>query len=104
MSVVKISQDSFKQEISSGVVLVDFYADWCGPCKMIAPVLEQLAEEFVGKVKIGKVDVDQAPLISQQFNIFSIPTLILFKDGEKIDEVAGFQSKDMLIKLIQKAL
>lgn len=104
MSVIHINQDNFKDEVATGVVLVDFYATWCGPCKMIAPVLDQLAQEFEGKAKIVKIDVDESPAIAEQYSIMSIPTLILFKDGETVDQVAGFQSKEMLVKLLEKAL
>lgn len=86
------------------VVLVDFSAEWCGPCKMIAPVLEQLSKEMEGKVKIITVDVDQEQALASQYNVMSIPTLLLFKDGAVLGQVVGFQSKPMLEKFIQRAL
>ena len=86
----------FDATTKKGVVLVDFSAEWCGPCKMIAPVLEQLSE-------IIKVDVDVEQQLAQKYNVMSIPTLLLFKDGNVIGQVVGFQSKAMLEKFIQRA-
>ena len=99
-----VTKNEYDNEIKEGVVLVDFFANWCGPCKMIAPVLEQLAPEFEGKAKIIKVDVDSEPSIAQRYGIMSIPTLILFKDGQVFKTVVGFQSKQMLQDLIKSAL
>jgi thioredoxin 1 len=84
-----ITDETFDAEIKQGVCLVDFYADWCGPCRMIAPVLEKLSKEFDGKVKIFKINVDQNQLIASKFGIRSIPTLIAFKDGKKVDIKMG---------------
>lgn len=86
------------------VVLVDFSAEWCGPCKMIAPVLDQLSKEYEGRVKIITVDVDQEQHLAGRYNVMSIPTLLLFKDGKVIGQVVGFQSKPMLEKFIQRGL
>lgn len=102
MQVVNSSE--FKNAVKSGVTLVDFYADWCGPCKMIAPVLEQLSTEFEGKAHIVKLDVDASPDIAQSFGVMSIPTLIVFKDGEAVSKVVGFQQKAQLAALINRAL
>jgi len=102
MQVVKSLE--FKNAVKSGVTLVDFYADWCGPCKMIAPVLEQLSTEFEGKAHIIKLDVDASPDIAQSFGVMSIPTLIVFKDGEVVGKVVGFQQKAQLADLINRAL
>ena len=99
-----VTKNEYDNEIKEGVVLVDFFAEWCGPCKMISPVLEQLAPEFEGKAKIIKVDVDAEPSIAQRYGIMSIPTLILFKDGQVFKTVVGFQSKQMLEELIKSAL
>ncbi len=101
MAIVDVSDQSFKSEIESGVVLVDFWAPWCGPCKMIAPVLEEVDKE-VGAVKIAKVNVDNNPATAAQFGVMSIPTLILFKDGQPVDKVVGFQAKENLVRLIEK--
>jgi len=99
-----VNSTEFKNAIKSGVTLVDFYADWCGPCKMIAPVLEQLSSEFEGKAHIIKLDVDASPDIAQSFGVMSIPTLIVFKDGEPMGKVVGFQQKAQLAALINRAL
>lgn len=99
-----VNSTEFKNEIKSGVTLVDFYADWCGPCKMIAPVLEQLSTEYEGKAHIIKLDVDASPDIAQSFGVMSIPTLIVFKDGEAVGKAVGFQQKAQLAALINRAL
>ena len=99
----ELSTKDFEEKIQEGVTLVDFYAPWCGPCKMIAPVLEQLSTELEGKVNIIKVDVDVEQQLAQKYNVMSIPTLLLFKEGNVIGQVVGFQSKAMLEKFIQRA-
>lgn len=101
MRVVKTNE--FDAATAKGVVLVDFYADWCGPCKMVTPILEQLNDEYEGKLDIIKVDVDAEGGLAQKYGIMSIPTLMLFKDGESIGQVLGFQAKPMLKKFIAKA-
>lgn len=95
---VELSESNFEAEVlnASGTVLVDFWAEWCGPCKMIAPLLDQIAEENEGKVKIGKVDVDQNSGLAGKYNIRAIPTLIIFKDGQQVEEVVGMTSKAAL--------
>ncbi|MGG7619100.1 thioredoxin [Bacillus coreaensis] len=104
MSIVKITDDTFKNEISNGLVLVDFWAPWCGPCKMIAPVLEEINEEMGDQVKIAKLNVDDNQATTAEFGVMSIPTLLLFKDGEVIEKVIGFQPKENLIEVISKHL
>lgn len=99
-----VNTNEYDDEIKQGVVLVDFFAEWCGPCKMIAPVLEQLAEEYKDQAKIIKVNVDNDADIAQRYGIMSIPTLILFKDSKVVKTVVGFQSKPMLIELLKSAL
>jgi thioredoxin 1 len=98
-SVVQLSENTFDEEISSATepILVDFWAEWCGPCKMIAPILEELAVEQDGVLKIAKVNVDDAPGLAQRFEVMSIPTLILFKDGEPTKRVVGAKGKDALL-------
>ena len=100
MSVIHATEQTFAQEIANGLVLVDFYADWCGPCKMIAPVLDELATELEGTAKIVKVNVDNCPAISAQYQVMSIPTLILFKDGQIVQQTVGFQPKASLLPLL----
>lgn len=88
---VTITQDNFTAEVieSELPVVVDFWADWCMPCKMVAPVLEQISQDYAGKLKVAKVDVDDNGAIAQQYNIVSIPTLLLFKDGEVVSQQVG---------------
>ena len=85
-------------------VLVDYWAEWCGPCKMIAPILEEIATEQAGKIRIGKLNVDDAPATAQQFQVMSIPTLILFKDGEVQKRVVGARGKGQLLEEISAFL
>ncbi|MFN2317932.1 MAG: thioredoxin, partial [Gemmatimonadales bacterium] len=89
---------------STGLVMVDFWAEWCGPCKMIAPTLEQLATEYAGKVTIAKLDVDTNQRTSMKFNVRSIPSLLFFKDGKHVDTVVGLVPKAALVERIQKHL
>lgn len=96
MSVMHLTKDNFDSVTSSGLVLVDFWATWCGPCKMQAPVLDQLDEKLGSKVKVCKLDVDQEPSIAQRYAVFSIPTLVAFRDGEPISKKVGLQSLEQL--------
>ncbi|KXH87267.1 thioredoxin [Sporosarcina sp. HYO08] len=102
MAIINATDQNFDENIKEGLVLVDFWAPWCGPCKMIAPVLEELNGEVEGKAKIVKVDVDNNQGTAGKFGIMSIPTLVLFKDGEIVDKVVGFQPKEALAQLIDK--
>lgn len=104
-SIEHVNASSWNKVTASTVpVLVDFWAEWCGPCRAIAPVLEELAKELNGKLKIVKVNVDEAPDIAQQFSIRSIPTLLIFKNGTVIDQSVGAMSKAALKSRIDKAL
>lgn len=102
MAIVKATDANFSTETGNGLVLADFWAPWCGPCKMIAPVLEELDSEMSDKVKIVKLDVDENQQTAGEFGVMSIPTLILFKDGQPVDKVIGFQPKEALEELINR--
>lgn len=95
---IKFTDANFTQEVleADKPVLVDFYADWCGPCKMMAPVIDELAEEYDGVVKIGKLNVDDNPDTARRYRVMSIPTLIIFKNGEAVDTVVGVAAKTAL--------
>ena len=94
------NKQQFDSEVSNGITLVDFFATWCGPCKMLSPVLEGLAASFEGKVKFIKVDVDKVGAVAQQFGIMSIPTLVLIKDGKPVATTMGYMGADDLTQFI----
>ena len=100
---VTVTDSNFEQEVINAgePVLVDFWAAWCGPCRMIAPMIEELATEFDGRAKIAKVDVDSNPQTAMQFNVRSIPTLLFFKDGEVADQLVGASSKKTLAQKLE---
>ena len=106
MKPVTLTDDNFQMEVlkSDKPVLVDFWPEWCGPCKMIAPVVEELAKEYDGTLKVGKVDVDANQQVSMQFGIRSIPTLLIFKGGRVVDQVIGAVPKRALADKISKHL
>ncbi|WP_099158697.1 thioredoxin [Virgibacillus ndiopensis] len=102
MAIVNVTDQNFTKETAEGLVLADFWAPWCGPCKMIAPVLEEIDGEMEDKVQIVKLDVDENQETAGKFGVMSIPTLLLFKDGNVVDQVIGFQPKEALVELINK--
>ena len=97
-----LTSADFKTTITSGVTLVDMYADWCGPCQRIAPIVEELAHEYEGKANITKLDVDASGDIAQEFGVMSIPTILIFKDGQLVDKSVGLADKESLVALLGK--
>ena len=93
-----INSNEFNSEVinSNGVVLVDFSAEWCGPCKMLAPIIDELSNEMEGNNKVFKIDVDQSGDIAQKYNVMNVPTVMIFKNGEVVEKVVGFQPKEVL--------
>ncbi len=104
MDYITLNQQNFAEITSKGVVLVDFWATWCGPCKMMAPNVEEIATEYKGKVTVGKVDVDECQELATRFGIMSIPTLIVFKDGEKKEVLVGYRLKMQIAQVLDKYL
>jgi thioredoxin 1 len=101
-NILTLTQENFGKEVlqSATPILVDFWAEWCGPCKMIAPVLDELADEYAGKVRIGKVDIDQHQGLAAEYGITAIPTLLLFQNGQVVDQIRGMRSKrDLKVSL-----
>lgn len=99
-----LNDENFASEVTQGVTLVDFYADWCGPCRMMEPIIEELATEMQGKAKIAKLDIEAAQKVTSNYNVTSIPTLILFKNGEEVQRIVGVKDKDTLAEVINGAL
>jgi len=103
---LELTDDNFEEEVEKSdlPVLVDFWAEWCGPCRMITPVVKEMADEYEGKAKIGKVNVDENPNISMKFGVRSIPTLLIFKNGEVADQVVGAVPKSQLTNKLDAQL
>lgn len=99
-----INENEFEATIANGVVLLDFFATWCGPCKMLTPVLEELSEELAGKIEIVKVDVDQSSNLATRFNIMSVPTMLIFKNGKAVGILQGYTPKKQLLEKLQQYL
>jgi len=100
MSVLKLTSENFENTINNGTVLVDFYADWCGPCKMQSPIIDEIADEY-NEYKVGKVNVDDEDEIAEQFKIVSIPTLLVFKNGEMVKKFVGVTSKETILAALK---
>ncbi len=103
MAATNLTQKDFSDKIKSGTVLVDFWAEWCGPCKMAGPIIDALSDEYAGKLSIGKVDVDAEPSLAETHGVMSIPTVILFKEGKEVGRQVGFAGKSGYLQLLQKA-
>jgi len=104
MKTIELSESTFRETIQSGVTLVDFWAPWCGPCKMQIPILDEVAQEIAGRATIVKINVDDCPAPAGEYGVRGIPTLILFKDGKVVQQMVGLQQKIQLIEAIESAL
>jgi thioredoxin 1 len=102
----EVTDQTFEEKViqSEQPVLVDFWAPWCGPCRMVAPIVDQLADEYEGKLTVLKLNTDENPQVATKFGIRSIPTLLFFKDGEKVDQVIGYQAKKQLQQRLDKVI
>lgn len=105
-SIFEVNDSNFDQDVlkSEQPVMVDFWAAWCGPCKALAPIVHEVAEQYAGKVKVGKMDVDRNPATPQRYGIRGIPTLLIFKGGQVREQIVGYVGKDTIEKAIQKQL
>ena len=100
---IELYKETFEQEVLQSDIpkLVDFWATWCGPCKMIAPIVKEIADEYDGKILVGKVNVDEEPDLTMQYNVSSIPTLMVFKDGQLVNRAVGYREKDEILKMLK---
>lgn len=106
MAEVTFTDQDFKKDVleKKGLVVVDFWAEWCGPCKMVSPTIEELAKAYEGKVTVGKLNVDENPQIAGQYSVMSIPTVMIFKDGKPVKSIVGAQGRENYKKAIEEAL
>ncbi|MBN1775196.1 MAG: thioredoxin [Oscillospiraceae bacterium] len=102
-TTMELTETNFNETIASGLTLVDMYANWCMPCRMLAPTIATLATEYEGKVKVGKLNIDEAPSIASKYGVMSIPTVILFKDGKPVAQKVGMGNKSSYDQMIQTA-
>jgi thioredoxin 1 len=103
-NVVTVTNENFAEVTGQGLSMIDFWAEWCGPCRMVAPFVEQIADEFVGQVKVGKLDVDSNQQIATQYNVRSIPTILFLKDGKVVDTVVGAVPRQALESKLRQLL
>lgn len=103
MAELKITNQNFKEEVLNSTlpVLIDFWAPWCGPCRMMGPVIEELAQDYEGKVKVGKVNVDEESELAQAFQIVSIPTIVLIKNGKIVNKIIGYRPKEDIEEMLK---
>ena len=103
MAEIKLTKSNFEKEVlkSDKPVLVDFWATWCGPCRMLSPIIEEIADEYNGEFKVGKVNVDEENELAAEFRVASIPTLVVFKGGQVVKSTVGYQSKDKILELLK---
>lgn len=99
-----LNDENFENYVAKGITLVDFHANWCGPCKMLAPILDEVAKNMQGKSQVAKVDIDQAQNTAANFNVTSVPTLILFKDGKEVNRTVGLKEQEDLEEFVTKAI
>lgn len=102
--VKELTEETFKNEIAKGVALVDFFAVWCAPCRMLSPIIEQIAEHFNNRILVGKVDIDNEQQIAGEFQVTSVPTIVLFKDGKEVNRLVGLRDFDALKAFVDEAL
>lgn len=102
-NVITLDTSNFSNNIKSGITLVDFWASWCMPCKMMAPVLNEVADEVKGKAKVGKLNIEQHQQIANKYSVRNIPTLIIFRNGKEIDRVVGVKNKEYLVQKLDRA-
>lgn len=106
MDIAKITDQNFNEEVlkADKPVMIDFYADWCGPCRLVSPIVDELAKTYEGKIKVGKVDVDANSKVAADYGVMSIPTVILYQKGKEVTRQVGFGGKDVYVQMIEKIL